>query len=72
MPASRQSRLKRVLPTSISETSCLKRTENQSRIIEKVSVICDLYEKPLESDYSRETQKPLHDMRQANPAFSLD
>lgn len=40
--------------------------------IEKVSVICDLYEKPLESDYSRETQKPLHDMRQANPAFSLD
>lgn len=40
--------------------------------IEKVSVICDLYESPLESDYSRETQKLLHDMKQANPAFSLD
>ena len=35
VPASRRSRLKRVLPTSISETSCLKRTENQSRILKK-------------------------------------
>ena len=35
VPASRPSRLNRVLPTSISETSCLKRTENQSRILKK-------------------------------------
>ena len=42
-----------------------------SNIEKKVSVICDLYENPRElSNYSSETQKLLHDMRQANPAFS--
>ena len=41
--------------------------------IEKVSIICDLYENPHELfDCSSETQKLLHDMKQANPAFSLD
>ena len=43
VPASRRSRLKRVLPTSISETSCLKRTENQSRILKKKYPLSVIY-----------------------------